>query len=931
MGQEIVYCSRCRSRLLAGDFGAGKAVWVSGKPACAECVMALLGDLPPDAEEKVLRGLAERRASDSAPEPGKTAPSGRSPSTSRFLPPRHLRRAGPGSSAWIVAAVAAPVVLGVLVAAAARRPTSDVHRPPAAVAAPAAPSAPVLPAAPVVRPAEDPKEKAARAAYEKALAYAKEAPGDLPGRLERLEEAVWECRGTSFFGEAKREHDRLQKERAALVASEFGPILSKIDQALPALKFGEALDVLRAARERIPGRDWTSALDQQVLKVRDEAGRAFASVKAKSLEAARQGRAADAQAGIDQVASWGIPELAAEIRSAVAAVPPPAPPVSPEARAWREPWRKAVDFALARDYAAALKTLEAAPFPKDPHLAGEASLDLKGFRSMAEAHAELLRRLAATPPGKILTLDLEEPVTGKLLRSRPWEIELQKDDAIVCVSLPDLDIAALQRLHVALGGKPAEDLGAALPLLLESGKADGAEVPAKYLDLAARLASERGDGAAAESEARMLFREAERERGDPACVAEAYAKYRTLLDVHGSTLFVRRRRELLAVRVEEEKTAARDYVFPADRASTAGFDRAPHPKAAACWTASAADARLEITFSSLAATDYRAWILAGGCCAETFAFTWEEGERRQPLKPSPGLLRKTHAQHGGARVPSRFDWIPLVLPRAAEPGPRTLRVFDVQPGFSIAYIVVSATRTAPPAESQVKAWEKGLPAAASAPSLDRDPSLVAWWTLDEGRGPQAADSARHKLAGTLRNGPVWTAGARRGALSFDGVDDHVEIPDSPRLHIPGPFSVSAWIHVDQLPTSQFGMYVVSDYNQDGTRSSFGLRILPSGSAQFFWQSDETHSTHATSARPIRLGAWVHLGAVWDGTSRRLYVAGAPDGENATPQPRPDAGGSTAIGRPGAFSGLYFRGRIDDVRLYARALSPKEMTDLASSR
>jgi hypothetical protein len=159
----------------------------------------------------------------------------------------------------------------------------------------------------------------------------------------------------------------------------------------------------------------------------------------------------------------------------------------------------------------------------------------------------------------------------------------------------------------------------------------------------------------------------------------------------------------------------------------------------------------------------------------------------------------------------------------------------------------------------------------------------------------------------------------------------VEIPDSPRLHVPGPFSVSAWVFVEQLPSSQFGMYVVSDYSQDGNRSSFGLRILPSGSAQFFWQSDDRHSTHATSARPIRLGAWVHLAAVWDGSARRLYVAGAADGENATPQPRPDAGGATAIGRPGAFSGLYFRGRIDDVRIYARALSPKEVAVLAANR
>lgn len=922
MGQEIVYCSRCRSRLLAGDFEEGKAVWAGGKPSCAECVMSLLADLPPGEEEKVLRNLAEKRASESGP---KTPPPGRPPSTSRFPAPRLVRRASPTSSLWIAAGIGGLAVL-VLVVLALRRPSTEPKTPPAALL-----PGPPLPTPPAPRPPEDPKEKAARAAYEKALGYAKVKPGDLPGRIERLEEAVWDCRGTSLFAEVKRDLERLQKERAAFLSAELGPILARSDQALSTRAFGEAMDVLRAARDRVPGRDWAAALDQQLLRVRDETGRVFTGLKSKALEAARQGAAAEAKAVVDQVASWGLEELTAEIRSAVAAVPPPPPPLSAEARAWREPWRKAVDLALGRDYAAALKLLEAAPMPKDVDIASEASLDLKLFRLMAEAQADLLRRLASIPPGKAVSLDLEEPVSGKLLRAGPWEVELQKDEDLVIVSLADLSAADLRRLHAGLGGKGPEEPAAALPVLLESGKAEGAAFPAKYVELAARLAEERAEAAASENEARALFLEAERERGDPGHLMGAFAKYRTLLEAHGPTLFTRRRRALLAARLEEEKSAARDYVFPAERASMTGFDRAPHPKAAAGWTASVPEARLELTFSALAATDYRAWVYVGGCCAETFAFSWEEGGRKQALKPWPGLLRKTHAQHAGPRAPSRFEWIPLVLPRAAENGPRTLRVLDVQPGFSVAYVVVSATRTAPPAESQVKEWEKGRPAAAAAPSLDRDPSLAAWWTFDEGKGTEAVDTSRHKGSGVLRNGPVWTAGARRGALSFDGVDDYVEIPDSPRLHIPGPFSVSAWIYVEQFPSSQYGMYVVSDYNQDGTRSSFGLRILPSGSAQFFWQSDETHSTHATSARPIRLGAWVHLAAVWDGKLRRLYIAGAADGENATPQPRPDAGGAPAIGRPGAFSGLYFRGRIDDVRVYARALSPKEVAALAANR
>ncbi|MHC4158980.1 MAG: hypothetical protein ACYSSO_07855, partial [Planctomycetota bacterium] len=68
--------------------------------------------------------------------------------------------------------------------------------------------------------------------------------------------------------------------------------------------------------------------------------------------------------------------------------------------------------------------------------------------------------------------------------------------------------------------------------------------------------------------------------------------------------------------------------------------------------------------------------------------------------------------------------------------------------------------------------------------------LIAHWKFDEGSGSTAYDSAGDN-DGTLVNGPVWTTGQIGGALSFDGVDDYVNISS---FSMPqDSFTIQMWI------------------------------------------------------------------------------------------------------------------------------------------
>jgi hypothetical protein len=914
MGQEIVYCSRCSGRLLSADFENGKAFWIDAKPSCLDCVMSRLSELSPDEEARVLQALEQKRGPTPTPRtpmPAAPKPGKRKTSTAHIPHVKTERRASaPGRLAPVLAAVGAAGFILVLAAAFSVRPRLAPE--PARAVREEPPPAPPAPAPP--REPEVHREEAARKILEKALT------ADGPERIARLEEAVWECRGTAAFADARREHAKAQKERADQLAAALAPLDVLASEAVARERYADGLAALKNARGRMSGSDWTAALDQRALRLRHGAELAFAGLQDGALAARRRGAEADVKAAADRVAAWGWPDFPAALARALEAVPPPAPEVSPAARAAREAWERALARASERDYEAAARELRA-----DPE---EAAL----LKTAGDARADALHALAQWPKGQPLALEVEESpgvrtrLEGTVVKVSPWAVELRRESDVVTAAFDDLTPRAIRDLLA----KP-DPRALALLTALEEAVAEAA-LPPRFRAWTARAAEERArpETARKEAEASEIWRATEDARENPERAIESLAKLRGLTASHGETLFVRRRLAALAARLEEGKDVGREYVIQAERMRPGGgFAPGAHPKAASCWSVAAdgVESALEFTFAPRPDAEYRCWVYVGACCAETFAFRWQADGQPEPLPAalSINFLKKTHAAHGGPKQPARFEWVALPLPKAAS-GPVRLRLLSAQQGFSVAWAVVSSTRTAPPGDTVLKEWERARPAAA--PS--RDAGLVAAWTFDEGRGTSAADASPNGLHGTLRNDPAWTSGRRRGALSFDGVDDYVELPKSSKMYFPGAFTVAAWVNLAELPSSKFGMYIAADYRETGDRSSLALRILPTGAVQFFWQHEDDLGCHASSSRGIVPGRWTHVAGVYDGVARRVYLDGLPAGENAMPQQRADMGAPLSIGRPGAYNGLYFRGRIDDVRLYARALSAAEIKALATA-
>lgn len=98
--------------------------------------------------------------------------------------------------------------------------------------------------------------------------------------------------------------------------------------------------------------------------------------------------------------------------------------------------------------------------------------------------------------------------------------------------------------------------------------------------------------------------------------------------------------------------------------------------------------------------------------------------------------------------------------------------------------------------------------------------------------------------------------------------------------------------------------------------------LPSGKI-YSWRAGRV--AMADRALP---GGWHHVAAIRDGTTLKIFIDGRPTAEESGFQP---ADFDLTINRPlqiGFGPNNYFRGRLSDVRLYRRALSVDELTQLA---
>jgi len=220
--------------------------------------------------------------------------------------------------------------------------------------------------------------------------------------------------------------------------------------------------------------------------------------------------------------------------------------------------------------------------------------------------------------------------------------------------------------------------------------------------------------------------------------------------------------------------------------------------------------------------------------------------------------------------------------------------------------------------------------------FDPDLGLIAHWALDEAQpGSPAVDSSGFGSQGTPSANPPTPASDVPPvhfhdpySLAFDGKDQWIEMANPPILNLGGPVSMAAWVRPSA--TDNYRDVVAHGYRWD-PNYALALRIY-AGVYQFTYWDGSDHMAGAPVPTED-VGSWVHLCGVFDGKSYYVYRNGvllASNPDATVPIAAVD-GAVWAIGarapQPSGGVNYLFQGQIDDVRIYARALSPAEVEAL----
>jgi hypothetical protein len=199
--------------------------------------------------------------------------------------------------------------------------------------------------------------------------------------------------------------------------------------------------------------------------------------------------------------------------------------------------------------------------------------------------------------------------------------------------------------------------------------------------------------------------------------------------------------------------------------------------------------------------------------------------------------------------------------------------------------------------------------------------LVGLWHFSD----NLTDSSGKGNDGTFLGGTAIYFDSPMGrALSFDGINDYVEVPSSPSLQLSSQGTIEFWFN----PAAGFNGYDnfilkgVAEGTGGATDLDYGVNRNSDGSIKGWISDHSALDIIYTNTKTWTTGAWYHIAFTWSGSQLMIYVNGVSDAAPVTQTRNAYASSDpTTMGRIRAH---WYNGLIDEVRIWNVALSPDQL-------
>ena len=197
-----------------------------------------------------------------------------------------------------------------------------------------------------------------------------------------------------------------------------------------------------------------------------------------------------------------------------------------------------------------------------------------------------------------------------------------------------------------------------------------------------------------------------------------------------------------------------------------------------------------------------------------------------------------------------------------------------------------------------------------------DDNIVLWFKFDEGSGTIAKDSSIYKNDGTIK-GAKWVDGKNGSALSFDGINNIVEVPSTDNLQLSDQgLTIAVWFKTTETARQDLmfiekgawdvGEYALSYPGYANFRVRFQINEIC---------GQQTCQIDSTSGVPgLSDNKWHHTAGVYDAVKHtfKVYVDGKLETEQGAAAHKFTPDNQSVFVGSRNNQGLYYFGVIDDL-------------------